>query len=74
MWTIARDAETSFEDAVGICPAQGWSAQIEGEYKPLLFWVVLRNGQLFGVIGEGGLQPPRVADSVMNFTGYFPTP
>lgn len=56
------------------CGEPGWSAQIGGQYKPLLFWVVLRNGQPFGVVGEGGLQAPQVADSVMNFTGYFPTP
>jgi hypothetical protein len=68
MSTIETDGKLDFSQVVGICPAPRWGANLGGWNKEVLFWVVTRDGQMFGVVhGQSG---PKVAEVGPNFQGY----
>ena len=59
---------------VGMAAADGWHAEYTGDLmaKPLLFWVLLNDGSLIGVVSEIGASiglEVRAADKVLNFQG-----
>jgi hypothetical protein len=55
---------------IGLATATGWVANITGERlgRPLIVWALLPDGEIVGLVDEGGVFVP--AENVLNFTGY----
>jgi hypothetical protein len=71
-----KQGDVDLDQVVGLCPAEGWVAVYStNEQRPLLAWVVLKDGQWIGLVGE---EPQgrvlrmevRAADMLLNFTNY----
>jgi len=66
-----KDVELA--DVIGMSPADGWLAEINAQVQPVLFWLLLKNGELVGLVSgmpnaiNGEL---RAADKLPAFTGY----
>jgi hypothetical protein len=66
-----KDVEMT--EVIGMSPADGWLAEVNLGTMPVLFWLLLRNGELVGVVSEmpnaisGDL---RAADKLPGFNGY----
>ncbi len=66
-----KDVELS--EVLGMSPADGWMAEINGGTKPVLFWLLTKSGELVGLVSEmpnaidGEL---RAADKLPVFSGY----
>lgn len=66
-----KDVELT--EVLGMSPADGWLAEINGGTQPVLFWLMLRNGELVGLVSDmpnainGEL---RAADKLPVFSGY----
>lgn len=72
-----KHGDVDLENVVGITPADGWVALYSiGDEKPVLFWVLLQNGELVGLVAE---EPRgrtltfeiRAADKLQNFSNYL---
>jgi len=72
-----KSGDVSLDQIVGLCPAEGWVANFSSnERLPVVFWVLLRTGELVGIVGEAprGLVIQgqlRAADKMENFTNYI---
>lgn len=68
-----KHGDVDMPEVIGVLPADGWLAEINASTKPVLFWLLLRNGELVGLVSEmphaiaGEL---RAADKLQAFTGY----
>ena len=48
-----KSGDVSLDQIVGLCPAEGWVANFSSnERLPVVFWVLLRTGELVGLVGE----------------------
>lgn len=70
-----HNGDIDLDAVVGMTAADGWHAEYTGDpmAKPLLFWVLLKDGSLIGVVSEIGASiglEVRAADKVVNFKGY----
>jgi len=72
-----KHGDLDLTKVIGITPADGWAAVYTmGDNKPLLFWVLLQDGELVGLVAEEprGLSligEVRAADKVQNFSNYL---
>ena len=72
--TYIKNGDIDLEAVAGITAADGWHAEYSGgASRPLLFWALLKDGSLIGVISEIGSGidlEVRAADKALNFRGY----
>ena len=72
-----KHGDIDLTKVLGITPADGWVAAYSmGDDKPVLFWVLLQDGELVGLVAE---EPRgrsltieiRAADKLQNFSNYL---
>ena len=62
---------------IGLSPADGWVAMLSSnEALPVIFWVVLNDGAVVGLVGEDPAGKSittflRAADKLQNFSNYL---
>jgi hypothetical protein len=75
-----KSTDLDVSEIIGLSATEGWVAVYSpNETKPVVFWVVLRAGEVVGLVGgepngkviDGEL---RAADKVLNFTNYRMVP
>ena len=59
---------------ISITSAAGWMAVItgEGRGRPVIVWALLPDGEIVGLVDDGGVWVP--AENVLNFTGFQKIP
>ncbi len=72
-----KHGDVDLTKIIGITPADGWVAVYSiGDEKPVLFWVLLGDGELVGLVGEDPrgrtlMSEVRAADKLLNFQNYL---
>jgi len=71
-----KHGDVDLSTVVGIGPANDWLAEYSmGDPRPVLFWVLLNEGELVGLVSESPIGRTlsgeiRAADKMQNFSGY----
>jgi len=71
-----KHGDVDLTKVVGIAPATGWLAEYSmSDPRPVLFWVLLNEGEIVGLVSESPIgrtlsADVRAADKMQNFSGY----
>jgi hypothetical protein len=66
-----RDVEMT--EVIAMNPSDGWLAEVNGGTKPVMFWLLLKDGGLVGLVSEMPIAIAgelRAADKLPGFSGY----
>jgi hypothetical protein len=70
--------DVDLTQVLGVCPAEGWvAAYSSGEQRPVVFWLLLKDGALVGLVGDSLTGKEiitselRAADKLQNFSNYL---
>jgi hypothetical protein len=70
-----KSGDVDLDAILGVAPADGWLAHYTNETRPVVLWLLLRDGGLVGLVGDANPSGTiygelRSADRLNNFAHY----